>query len=171
MNVERRLRFEVEILAPLQEVWEAWTTQPGVVSFFAPAGKVELWPGGAYEMYFDLNAPQGDQGGEGLVVLAVQPPHMLSFTWNAPPSLPEVRSQHTHVTIRLDALSPNSTRLYFCEDGFGHGGQWDDRFEYFRRAWGEVVLPRLVYRFERGPVDWVHRPDLSEFKNRVQVLS
>ena len=32
-------------------------------------------------------------------------------------------------------------------------------FEYFERAWGQVVLPRLRYRFERGPIDWDQRPE------------
>jgi hypothetical protein len=28
-------------------------------------------------------------------------------------------------------------------------------------AWDKVVLPRLVYRFQHGPIDWQNRPDLS----------
>ena len=52
---------------------------------------------------FDLEAEPGLQGGEGVQLLAVQPMAMLSFTWNAPPELPGVRPQRTHVTVRFEA--------------------------------------------------------------------
>jgi len=45
-------------------------------------------------------------------------------------------------------------------DGWGEGGEWDAAFAYFERAWPRVVLPRLRYRFEYGPIDWAHPPDL-----------
>jgi len=88
-------------------------------------------------MYFDADAPAGSRGGEGLVFLALQRPHMLSFTWNAPPELAEVRAHHTHVTVRLEPLANGCTRVYFYEDGFGVGEQWQKRIEYFRHAWAE----------------------------------
>jgi hypothetical protein len=41
------------------------------------------------------------------------------------------------------------------------GGEWDQAYEYFQRAWNRVVLPRLKYRFAVGPIDWQHPPDLD----------
>jgi len=72
---------------------------------------------------------------------------MLSFTWNAPPSLPEARQHRTHVTIRLYPLHDRQTRVALCHDGWGEDGEWDEAFSYFTRAWGEIVLPSLVKRF------------------------
>ena len=95
---------------------------------------------------------------------------MFSFTWNAPPSLAEVRSQRSHVTIRMESLSEDKTRLQFCEDGFGEGGQWDERFDYFVNAWGKVVLPRLAYRIANGPVDWTQEIDLEPFQHFVKSI-
>ena len=63
--------------------------QEGVKSFFAPDCKVDLRPDGKYEMYFNPEAPWGERGGEGLRVMSVQPMKMFSFTWNAPPHLPD----------------------------------------------------------------------------------
>jgi len=140
--------------APIDEVWAAWTTQAGAEGFFAPRCRIDPRPGGAYEMLFDLEAPAGQQGGEGMIILAMQPPAMLSFTWNAPPHLPQVRSQMTHVTVRLEPLGPRETRVRLEHDGWGEGGEWDAARAYFDRAWGEVVLPRLRHRFEKGPIDW-----------------
>jgi hypothetical protein len=45
--------------------------------------------------------------------------------------------------------------------GWGAGAVWDEAYDYFDHAWGAVVLPRLVYRFAKGPVDWDDRPQLA----------
>ncbi len=163
MNLGKLIYAEVTIPAPVSEVWDVWTTEAGVKTFFAPECKIECEPMGAYEMYFDPEAEQGLRGGEGCRVLAVQPEKLLSFTWNAPPSLPDVRGQYTHVSVRLEAVNEDETQLTFIHGGWGEGGQWDQAFEYFTAAWKRVVLPRLIYRFEQGPVDWENLPDLSKY--------
>ncbi len=155
---DRAVGVAVEVPAGVDAVWEAWTTEAGTRTFFAPDSRVELRPGGAYEMYFDLEAEPGSRGGEGVRILAVQAPRMLSFTWNAPPELRSVRFQHTHVTVRLTPLDDARTRVTLHHDGWGEGDEWDRAFEYFTRAWGEAVLPRLVHRFRHGPVDWRNPP-------------
>ena len=154
---ERAIRGEIVVPAGLDEVWDAWTTEDGVTSFFAPACNIDLRPDGQYEILFDPSAPPGERGGEGLRVMAVQPMNMLSFTWNAPPSLPQVREQRTHVVIRLSAEDRHSTRVTLHHDGWGTGGQWEDAYRYFERAWNQIVLPRLKRRFEHGPIDWEKR--------------
>ena len=151
---ERAIRSEVIVGGTIHEVWDAWTTEEGVTSFLAPACNIDLRPDGVYEILFDPSAPPGERGGEGLRVMAIQPKTMFSFTWNAPPSLPQVRSQRTHVIIRLSAEDERNTRVTLHHDGWGAGGQWDDAYRYFDRAWNQIVLPRLVPRFEHGPIDW-----------------
>ena len=48
------------INAPVADVWKAWTTTEGIESFFAPkAAKVEPWPGGAFELWFGVDLPEG----------------------------------------------------------------------------------------------------------------
>lgn len=160
--MKKEICFQISLPAALSEVWQAWTTEEGAKSFFAPKCKIDLRPGGAYEMLFDLDAPPGEQGGEGMMVLAVQPEKMLSFTWNAPPSLPDVRGEMTHVAIRLEEKGPKETMVHLHHDGWGNAGEWDQAFDYFTRAWGEIVLPRLKYRFEEGPIDWENPPMLSK---------
>lgn len=158
---DRVIRAETVVEAGLAAVWNAWTTPEGICSFFAPACNVELKPHGPYEILFNLEEAPGLQGGEGMLVLAVQPPHMLSFTWNAPPTLPTVRGQMTHVVVRLAALSDTQTQVTLQHDGWGQGGEWEQAFDYFNRAWSAVVLPRLQYRFAVGPVDWDNPPSFE----------
>jgi len=78
---------------------------------------------------------------------------MLSFTWNAPPELPEARWQRTHVVVRLRELAADETLVTLRHDGWGEGGEWDAAFEYFSRVWGGVVLARLKRRFEGNPAE------------------
>jgi uncharacterized protein YndB with AHSA1/START domain len=153
-NTDRIIQCEITVSAPLEEVWKAWTTEEGARAFFAPKARIDLKPGGAYEMLFNLDSQEGEQGGEGMQVLAIQPKEMLAFTWNAPPSLPSVRGQMTHVVVRLFAVDEENTRVTLSHDGWGTGDEWDQAFEYFTEAWGEVVLPRLKFRFEKGPIKW-----------------
>ena len=160
-DVERTVFAEIMVPAPAGEVWRAWTTEEGARSFFAPQCHIELRPGGAYEMFFAPDAEPGLRGGEGMIVMAVEPERMLSFTWNAPPSLPTVRDQMTHVVVRLFETEAGETRVTLRHDGWGEGGEWDGAYEYFDRAWSGVVLPRLKYRFEHGPIDWSNRPEIG----------
>lgn len=161
MQEEKLIFIETTIKASLEETWQAWTTEEGVRSFLAPACKIDLHPDGEYEIYFNPDAPAGERGGEGNQVMVVQPIQMFSFSWNAPPSLPEVRDQRTHVVLRF-YQEQEDTRVTMRHDGWGTGGQWDEAYKYFERAWGEVVFPRLKYRFERRPVDWEDPPSMEE---------
>jgi uncharacterized protein YndB with AHSA1/START domain len=149
------------VKAPVTEVWKAWTTEEGVTTFFAPAARVDPRPGGAFEMHFNPFAKPGLKGADGMVFLALQEPRMLSFTWNAPPHLPEVRGQRTAVTVRMRDAGDGATEVRLTHAGWGEGGQWDKAYEYFDGAWGRV-LANLAKRFAEGPVDWT--PWLARMK-------
>lgn len=151
---ERAIEAEVVVDAPLRAVWEAWTTEEGLETFFAPECHIDLRSGGVLEILFSPEAPAGRRGAEGNRVLAVQPEKLLSFTWDAPPSMPEIRAQRTHVTVRFEEIGESRTRVIFRHDGWGEGEKWDEAFTYFNRAWKEGVLPNLVRRFESGPLSW-----------------
>jgi uncharacterized protein YndB with AHSA1/START domain len=159
-KIERIIEGRIVVDVSAEEIWRAWTTGEGAETFFAPRCTVEARPGGKYEMLFDLDQPPGRQGSEGMIVLAVQPGRMLSFTWNNPPELPGIRDQRTHVTVFLEELAPTQTRVVLRHDGWGEGGEWDKAVEYFERAWKRIVLPRLKHRFEHGPIDWKNPPHI-----------
>jgi len=158
LESERAVTADVVVNAGIDAVWEAWTTEEGIKTFFAPACKVELRVLGTYDIYFNPQAPPGQRGAEGNLILAIQPKKMLSFTWDAPPHLPNVRGQRTSVVIRFNELDNNKTRVTLAETGWGEGEEWDKAFAYFSSAWKDVVLARLKHRFEVGPIDWKNPP-------------
>jgi uncharacterized protein YndB with AHSA1/START domain len=158
---ERAIEKTVLVPASLDAVWAAWTTREGIVGFFAPDAVVEPRPGGAFHIHIDPGAPAGMKGADTMRFMAVQPQRMLSFDWNAPPSLPQAREQRTLVILRFEAVEPSRTRLTLHHVGWGDGGEWDRAYAYFERAWGGV-LGNLVKRFETGPLDW--KPWLAQLE-------
>lgn len=152
---KRVIQKSVVVEAPVGEIWRAFTTVEGVMAFFAPEAWVELAIGGPYELYFSPEAPAGSRGGEGLRILSYLPQEMLSFEWNAPPHLGQVRGERTWVVLQFEPMAAMETRVKLTHLGWGEGAAWDQAFAYFQRAW-DVVLGRLVYCFAVGPIDWTH---------------
>jgi len=150
---ERAIDKDVIVNASTDQVWEAWTTKAGIVSFFAPDAEIDARVGGAFHIFIDPLAQPGARGADEMRFLALQPKRMLSFDWNAPPSLPEVRAQRTLVVLRFSPMDDKSTRVTLHHVGWGDGGEWDKAYAYFDRAWG-VVLGNLKKRFDAGPIDW-----------------
>ena len=158
---ERAIDKEVIVAAPIEAVWQSWTTKAGIESFFSPEAEIEARIGGAFHIHIDPYAAPGLKGADDMRIMALQAPTMLSFDWNAPPSLPEARRQRTFVIVRLADVDGKSTRVTIHHTGWGDGGEWDKTYAYFDSAWG-YVLGNLKKRHERGPVDWT--PWLANLK-------
>jgi uncharacterized protein YndB with AHSA1/START domain len=150
---ERAIRATVVVPASLDEVWAAWTTTQGVKSFFAPDAKIEARVDGPFEVYFNPYGAPGMKGADGMRILSIQEKKMLTFTWNAPPTMPEARKQRTYVTVRFKSTGPKKTEVTLYHGGWGDGGEWDKAFTYFEKAWTSV-LTALEERFVKGPIDW-----------------
>ena len=150
---ERAVNKEVTIAAPVAAVWQSWTSKAGIESFFAPQAEVDARVGGAFHIHIDPLAEPGMKGADDMRYMALQPMRMLSFDWNAPPSLPEARAQRTFVIVRLFDVDGKATRVTLHHTGWGDGGEWDKTYAYFDRAWGNV-LNNLKKRHESGPIDW-----------------
>jgi len=148
------------------DVWSAFTTSEGATTFFARGARIELRRGGVYEIYFNPDADPGDRGSEGCRVLSYLDGRMISFTWNAPPTFPELRWQRTFVVVELadgdaDATADTAgarTSVTLTHAGWREGEEWEALFSYFDRAW-DVVLGNLEKRFAGGPL-WL-RSDVA----------
>jgi uncharacterized protein YndB with AHSA1/START domain len=150
---ERAIDKEVVVAAPIASVWQAWTSKAGIESFFAPEAEIDPRVGGAFHIHIDPFGKPGLKGADDMRFMALQPLIMLSFDWNAPPSLPEARQQRTFVVVRLADVDGRSTRVTIHHTGWGTGGEWDKTYAYFDRAWPNV-LGNLKKRFDSGPIDW-----------------
>jgi uncharacterized protein YndB with AHSA1/START domain len=153
---ERAIHETITVKASVDDVWKAWTTREGIRSFFAPDAEIDARVGGPFQIYMDPGAPAGMKGADDMVFLALQPKKMLSFTWNAPPSLPEARKQRTVVIVRLAPKGDLLTEVSLHHTGWGEpaaDNEWGKAYDYFAKAW-PGVLKNLKKRFDSGPVDW-----------------
>jgi uncharacterized protein YndB with AHSA1/START domain len=155
MQQQEKMIYLTEIIpAPRSDVWKAWTTKEGITSFFAPECDIEIVPDGKFEIYFVPAAEYGSKGSEGCKVLAVDEERMLSFTWNAPPSFPDLRFQHTSVVVRFEDAPEKQTKITLIHTGWGVSGDWEKVYDYFEAAWAQYVIPFLKKRFTEGPINW-----------------
>ncbi|HKR14804.1 MAG TPA: SRPBCC domain-containing protein [Pyrinomonadaceae bacterium] len=155
---DRAIKLEIVLNAPVDKVWKAWTTREGIRTFFAPDCDIDLRVLGKYDILFNPSAPAGLRGAENNLILAIQEAKLLSFTWDAPANFPSIRKQRTSVVIRLTELESNKTKLSLTHTGWGEGAEWNQVYDYFVVAWGDVVLPFLKHSLERGPIDWKNPP-------------
>lgn len=158
---ERAIETSIIVKAAVPEVFKTWTTTEGVKTFFAPGAVIEPKSNGLYEIHMNPLAPPGERGADDMRILAIQENKMVSFTWNAPPSLPEIRKQRTVVIVRFAAEGEGQTKVTLNHLGWGEGGEWDKTFDYFAKAW-PYVLGNLKKRFDTGPLDW--KPALDRLK-------
>jgi uncharacterized protein YndB with AHSA1/START domain len=165
---EKAIDERITVKANIDDVWKAWTTSEGIRTFFAPDAKVELRVGGPFQIYINPLAEPGAKGADTMQIIGFQEKKMLSFTWNAPPSLPEARKQQTVVIVRLMARGDALTEVGLHHVGWGEGGEWDRAFDYFAKAWPSV-LKNLKKRFDDGPIDW--KPWLDQLKQPASGTS
>jgi uncharacterized protein YndB with AHSA1/START domain len=142
----QRIERDVVVHGSRADVWKAWTTNAGAKTFFAPDANIELRPGGAYEIFFNPDAPAGARGGEGNHVVTFEPERFIVFTWNAPTKFGPLRNERTYVMVRFDDAPNGSTRVRLTHFGWRPGHDWDEVYGYFDKAW-DHVLGSLAKRF------------------------
>ncbi len=147
----RAVRVEGTIKAPVSEVWRVWTTSQGAEEFFAEKANIRVAIGGPYEIQFD---PKDERSGtKGLNILSYAPEEMISFQWNAPPEMPEVRNGGTWVVVQMRPEGADRTRVTVTHLGWKEGPEWDRAYVHFTRGWSDL-MNRLERRFIVGPIDW-----------------
>ena len=130
------------INAPVERVYGAFTNGEMFAKSYDPdraelKGIIDLAIGGRYEWLWD-----GKMGSNGCQVLSYIPNRMVSFSWNAPPSL-GTRDKHTWVVVEFSEADAGGTDVRLTHLGFAEGEAWDETMAYFEKAW-DVVLGRFT---------------------------
>ena len=142
---DRQITCSATVAMSPSEAFDKWATGEGLASWWVADNRVELRPGGHYELYFlpEESASAGGRGSEGCRVLSFLPGKMLSFTWNAPPHLPATRERYTWVVLTFDAVD-GGTEVTLTHTGWpasewDEEPQWAQTFAYFEAAWARVM--------------------------------
>ncbi len=163
---DRAIRVEGTVNAPVHEVWRVFTTSEGAEEFFAQKANITLAAGGPYEIQFD---PKDERSGtKGLKILSYAPEEMISFQWNAPPELPEVRNGGTWVVVAMEPVDAYRTHVTINHLGWKTGPQWDQAYVHFQHGWRDL-MSRLEKRFTDGPIDWTAQPMMYQEAKGAQT--
>jgi uncharacterized protein YndB with AHSA1/START domain len=144
---EKLLRFEVTVPASIDEVWNAFATRAGAITWLWSDVRIDLRPGGDWLVLY----PGGATGG-GTIVSFV-PKRQLVVRALAPEQFPTVRTERTNATFEFEPVVPRSTKVTLVQTGWKNGKEWDDAYEYLARG-NAQLLATLKRRFETGPINW-----------------
>lgn len=146
---ESGFSFSQHVRGSRADVYRMMTTSEGFKAFMGVEAEVDLAIGGKFELYFGrpLGLPLGQQGSEGCQVLSYVPNELLSFSWNAPPTIPAERERRSWVVVTFADGSEGGTDVRLTHLGFGSGGRWPEVRGYFLSAWPKV-LGALAAHFE-----------------------
>ena len=139
--IQKNIYKEIDVNCNIKDVYLRWTTKEGIAKFLAKDCNIEIVLGGAYEIYFDLEAPIGLKGSEGCKVLCYLENKLLSFTWNAPPDFINVRNsiEKAWVVIEFEKIDETTTKVKLTHTGFREGNEWHEVYNYFDIAWSKVL--------------------------------
>ena len=143
---DRVLVLELTIPAARAEVWKAFSTSAGLVTWLTPQATVDLRPGGEWTAHF----PGGSTGGG--TIVSFEPEKELVLSALAPDRFPVVRSTRTQARFEFEPRG-EGTLVRLIQTGWKTGAEWDAAYEYL--AVGDAqLLAALHRRFVGGPIDW-----------------
>lgn len=132
---ERVLELSVVLPVPLEQAWEAFTTEAGFRAWGAPAAWIDLRVGGEYEASYDARAGRGAPGNIRNRIVALVPPRLVVIqNVQAPPDAPfdAAAFQQTQTAVHFSPLGPNETRLTLQNAGYRAGAAFDGVYRHFR---------------------------------------
>jgi uncharacterized protein YndB with AHSA1/START domain len=133
---DRSIEKELFIKASPQHVFQALTEKAELERWFAQTAELDLRPGGAISFYWGPGVFESGQ------MVTLDPPHRLSYTWEAMEPSP--------VTITFTLNEENDgTRLRLVQTGIGEGKDWDHYYHLRNNGWN-VHLTHLTTWLETG---------------------
>jgi len=133
---ERVLRHSAIIEAPVEKVWNAFTTEEGVLNAWSVAkAKVDFRIGGTIQTSYHADREIGDP--ETTIthhIVSYEPQRMIAMRTDAPTGTMEAIKlicEHGWSVYRFEPLGPNRTRLSIAGMGYGEGPQWDEAYKFF----------------------------------------
>jgi uncharacterized protein YndB with AHSA1/START domain len=143
---EKALKFEVVVPAKIEDVWNAFTTRSGLITWLWSDVTVELRNGGEWTVHY----PGGATGGG--TITAYTPQRQLVMRAMAPERFPTVRSERTTAIFDFEPLGAE-TRVTLTQTGWKQGKEWEDAYEYLAKG-NAQLLEQLRFRFVKGPINW-----------------
>lgn len=139
---------EAIVDAPVNRVWDAFTTKDGLESWMAASGDVDPRVGGKMRVTHRKGADLDGETAIHQTILSVDPQRMLSFrTVKSPEGFPFAATiGRTWTVIYFEALDANRTRV--TAKMLGYGGDPElQKMRAFFEVGNKATLDALVKRF------------------------
>jgi uncharacterized protein YndB with AHSA1/START domain len=151
-NAEQPLVTQGMVGAPLDSVWNAFTTSAGLESWMAAHAAFDLRIGGTMRTVYSAEATLGDASTIESTILAYEPKRMLSTKVSKTPAdfpFPNAIKSMWSV-IYFDSVDTKSTRIREVSMGFGADDESRKMRQFF--DWGNAsTLAALQKRFASAP--------------------
>ena len=134
---ERILIEEITLNAPLDRVWNAYTTAEGWIGWAAPKAKVDLQVGGTIQTQYNPEAEIGDAGTNTLHIVSYVPKTLLILRADLAPNWPDVMKEdadNLSNVILFDAISDDITRIRSYGIGYRDRPEYDELLSFFSSA-------------------------------------
>ena len=151
----RVLRHELIVDAPREDVWKAFTTADGWISWAVPVAFVDFRRGGTIETSYDPDAVAGDPANIKHQILSYLPREMLSIrVTQTPPQFPfrELMDGMWSVFTFEDA-GQGKTKVTSSGAGYLEGKGYDTLYGFFETG-NATSLQQLQQMLREGSVDW-----------------
>lgn len=151
----RTLEHSLIIRAPVDKVWNAFTTADGWRSWAVPYVQMDFRVGGIIETSYDPAAKPGNANNIHNKILAFIPKRMFAFqTVKAPQGFPGAALMPSLWNVaELEPLKGGRTRVRFLGLGYGRDAGSEQLFQFFKKGNAESLV-MLRRSLEQGPVDW-----------------
>lgn len=159
-NGSRVIRLAVEVAAPSDAVWRAFTTSEGWKSFAVALASVDFRVGGIIETSYNPQALVGDPDNIKNEIVAYVPGRILAIRCVQAPRNFEHKQEFfaTSTLIEIVPVSEKASRVLATSAGFKPGAAYDALFPKFRLG-NAYTLDKLRLRFEQGQAK--HVPEAS----------
>jgi uncharacterized protein YndB with AHSA1/START domain len=149
------LRYELDLPASRDTVWDLWTTAEGLTQWLCLRANVQPVVGGPYELFWNPDASKPDSDSTlGCRILSIDRPRLLGFSWRGADQVAGVMNApdapQTRVEVTLTPR-PLGTRLNLVHQGWGHGPEWAQARAWFDRAWSGALEKLLTLCRQAGP--------------------
>ena len=135
--------FEMIVPATAEQAFSAVASEEGLSKWAAPAAKVDLTVGGAYEIWFAPHNPPGRRGMENTKVLSYVPNEMIAYTGGYTCSWMMENQQRPWGVYRIWPVDDKHVKVTYIALGMAAGKECADRFAMFNQ-----IMPRELKRLE-----------------------
>ena len=151
----RILRHELIVDAPRDDVWKAFTTSEGWISWAVPVAFIDFRLGGTIETSYNPEAKLGDPANIRHEIISYMPGEMISLrVMQTPPQFPfRELMDGMWAVFTFEDMGEDKTRIISSGAGYLEGEGYDTLYGFFESG-NAVSLLQLNTVLREGPVDW-----------------